>query len=395
MRMLTRYVLAELNNVFLLSLLTLTVPMILILVVREALSHSLPPAQIVRLIPYILPQALQIAVPVTLLLATTSVYARMSGSNEVVAIKALGIHPTVILWPTILLAFLLSLGTVVLNDVAVSWGRNGVQRVVIEAVEEIAYGMLKTQRQYSGPNFDINVRDIEGRTLIGPTLTLKPRGNTPEITITAEKAELRSDREKNLLKIVLSNGTVLLKGEQMGHFPDVQEYEIPLRDADQADSQSTSPSWLPLSVIRGEIRNQRTVIERYEQELAVRAAQQMLSGDFDGLISPEWDTRQRTLANEWNRLHRLQTEPSRRWSAGFSCLCFVFVGAPMAIWLRNRDFLTSFFLCFAPILIVYYPALAYSVDAAKCGRFPPFSVWTGNVILVLWGAYVLRKVVRY
>ena len=67
----------------------------------------------------------------------------------------------------------------------------------------------------------------------------------------------------------------------------------------------------------------------------------------------------------------------------------------MAIWLRNRDFLTSFFLCFLPILVVYYPLMIYGVDGAKGGTIPPYAVWAGNVILLVWGAYLLRKVLRY
>jgi hypothetical protein len=35
------------------------------------------------------------------------------------------------------------------------------------------------------------------------------------------------------------------------------------------------------------------------------------------------------------------------------------------------------------------------VDAAKEGRFPPFTVWTANLILLIWGAYLFRKVFRY
>jgi lipopolysaccharide export system permease protein len=121
----------------------------------------------------------------------------------------------------------------------------------------------------------------------------------------------------------------------------------------------------------------------------------MLCGDFDGLTSREWEMRRGRLANQRTRLHRLRTEPYRRWSEGFSCLCFVLVGAPMAMRLRHRDVLTSFFLCFAPILIVYYPALFCTVDAAKYGRVHPLIVWTGNVILLCWAGYLLRKVVRY
>jgi lipopolysaccharide export system permease protein len=94
-------------------------------------------------------------------------------------------------------------------------------------------------------------------------------------------------------------------------------------------------------------------------------------------------------------LYRLQTEPPRRWANGFSCLCFALVGAPMAIRRRNSDMLTSFFLCFLPILVVFYPLLAWGLDRAKAGAVPPYSVWAADIILSVWGLWMLRNVVRY
>ena len=120
MGILPRHVLAEVIKIFAISLVALTLMMIIVGLVREATQQGLPMAQALRLIPYILPDALRMTVPVTLLLATTSVYARMSGANEVVAIKALGISPVVLLRPLWALAFLVSLGAVWLNDLAVS-----------------------------------------------------------------------------------------------------------------------------------------------------------------------------------------------------------------------------------------------------------------------------------
>ena len=67
----------------------------------------------------------------------------------------------------------------------------------------------------------------------------------------------------------------------------------------------------------------------------------------------------------------------------------------MAICLRNRDFLTSFFLCFLPILIVYYPLMIFGADQAKNGNLPTIFVWAGNVMLMLWGVWLLRRVIRY
>jgi lipopolysaccharide export system permease protein len=67
----------------------------------------------------------------------------------------------------------------------------------------------------------------------------------------------------------------------------------------------------------------------------------------------------------------------------------------MAIRLKHAEFLAIFFVCFLPILLVYYPMLAVSVDQAKDGAFPPPAVWLGNVVLALWGVWLLRRVIRY
>ena len=125
MRTLTRHILIELTAVFTFALTVLTVLVMVWIVVKDLLNHGLPLLQIGLIIPYALPDALRFSIPGTLLLATTTVYSRMSGYNEVVALKALGISPVTILWPVWVVAFLLSLLTVWLNDVAVSWGRLG------------------------------------------------------------------------------------------------------------------------------------------------------------------------------------------------------------------------------------------------------------------------------
>lgn len=395
MRLMTRYVLAELSKVFVLALTALTVLIIIGGVVREAILQSLPPAQVIWLIPYILPDALRISIPMTLLLAATSVYGRMSGANEVVAIKALGISPWAVIWPTMVVAFLISLVTVWLNDLAVSWGRNGAQQVVIKSVEEIAYSMLRTQKRYSTPYFSINVRSVEGHRLVSPTISLQARGNSPGVTIRAEEAELHGDYREEVLRITLRNSTFDVEGAVSAREPGEYETVIPLTTASRAKNLSPPPSWLPLRQIPEEVAKQQETIEKMEERMTARASFEMLCGDFDELTGPQWETRQAAWTNARGQLCRLWTEPHRRWSAGFSCLCFVWVGVPMAIWLRNRDFLTSFFLCFLPILIVYYPLMIYGVDGAKGGTIPPYSVWAGNVILALWGAYLLRKVLRY
>jgi lipopolysaccharide export system permease protein len=177
--------------------------------------------------------------------------------------------------------------------------------------------------------------------------------------------------------------------------PGEKVQEVLLEGVTRAEKSPNVPSWLPLRRIPQQELEQRQRVYRLEQELAARAAYQMICGDFETLTGPQWDGLAGDLAGQRGQLCRLLTEPHRRWSAGFSCLCFAWIGAPMAIRLRNRDYLTIFFLCFVPILVVYYPLLAYGIDGAKNGTVPPYTVWAGNVLLLVWGAVLMRKVIRY
>ena len=394
MPLINRYVLIELLTVFLIALSAMTIFMLLFGVGKEMVSQGLGAAQVVRILPYLLPEALRYAVPGTILFAACSVYGRMASSNEVVAIKSLGISPMKILWPVFVFTFVLSLATVWLNDLAVSWGRTGVQRVVIDSAADIIYSMLRSQKSYSTKQFSMNVLGVEGRKLIRPTLTFQSRGDSPAVTVTAEEGEIRSNADDNTLHIQFRNGTIDVGGNVTISFAQ-DERIIPLSEASLKGDASGSPSQLPLRIIPDEIVAQQKRISDQEQLMAAEAGCQMLTGDFTALASSNWELARSGLKDQRDRLFRLYTEPHRRWANGFSCLCFVVIGAPVAIRFRRAEFLTCFFICFLPILLIYYPLLALGVDRAKSGGFPPHAVWLGNVILLICGAWHLRHVQRY
>ncbi len=393
MRILTRYVLFDLLKVFLLTLTGLTLLIFVGLLGKEAVDKGIGLGPLVRMTPYLLPQAMQFAVPGTMLLATTSVYGRMASYNEIVAIKSLGISPMAVVWPTLVLATLVSFVAVVLNDVAVSWGRMGQQRVFMSSLEEVAYGQLRMRRTYNQGNFNITVRDVEGRRLIQPTVIVQASGDGDAWTISAAEAELHLLPEEGKLVVRFEN--LDLDGPIKWINPDSQELVVSLEEMTGSSGKNRSPSNYALSEIGPALAEQEELLGRIEQAAVAQAAFSMLTGDFDSLSESAWKAQKREQENAEVRLHRLQTEPWRRWANGFSCLCFVLIGVPVAVWLRFSEFIASFFICFLPILIVYYPLLAVSVDQAKDGAFPPQSVWAGNVLLSLAGAWLLRRVNRY
>ncbi len=395
MWIISSYILRELLKVFLITLGGMTVLMLIVGVGQEAVRQGLGPEPILRLVPYAVPNALRFAIPGTMLFAACSVFGRMAADNEIVALKSLGISPMKVVAPALILAFLISLVAVWLNDLAVSWGRHGMQRVVLHSVEQIIYGMLRNQGAYRTRRFSVSVKNVDERRLIHPMISLHSDNDKPPIVLTAREAELRLNAQQGTLSIQMTDGEVTMGDQLTMVFPDTIQHEIPLNEARHRAGSMTHLAHLPMRFMPVEIERHQQALEEMRQRYALEASYALLIGDFANLSDPEWETRHREIRNADERVHRLKTEPWRRWANGFSCLFFVLVGVPLAIRMRNSDLWTTFAVVFLPILLVYYPMLVLGVDYAKVGAIPPYSVWAGNLVLGVIGIHLMRKIIRY
>lgn len=395
MRLVTRYVISEFAKAFGATLAVMTLFMLLVGMFREALQQGLGPAQVLRMIPYLLPDSLRYTLPGTTLFAVSLVFGRMSSANEVLALKALGISPRAVLLPVWGLCLALSAATVGVNELALTWGRAGLTRVVRESAEEIAYRVLRTQRTYSTPHFSIIVRGVEGRRLIAPVFTFEATADSPAVTVRVAEAELRSDRRQGTLTVICRNGTIDVAGQVSAQIDDEFSRTISLAQASRAANTAASPAAMSSAGLSAAIADERAQLDRAFEQFAALSGQDLVLGEFDRLTDVEWQSRLAGLA--WLRagILRLEVEPHRRWANGFSCLCFALVGGPLAIRMRNADYLMSFIMGFLPILILYYPLLLYGIDAAKRGVLPATGVWLGNALLLPVAAWLTRHVWRY
>ncbi|QGJ72064.1 Permease [Planctomycetales bacterium 10988] len=388
MRILTRYIFLELAKNFLTTLTTLTVMILVVIIAQQGYKEGLGLTQILRLIPYVLPDALRFTLPATALFAVSRTYGQLSSDNEIIAMKSLGMNPwEFIFWPAIVPMFFLSLTAVWMNDLAVSWGRQGVQQVVINSIEDIAYSRLNTQKSFITSNFTITVKSVIDRRLQLPAITL--HNGDDLITVTAREAQLDMDTETGELVVSMRNGKATVGGVSY-HF-DQEERRVPLHHLDRSDM----PSHIALRNLQHEETLCNEKMSEMESQLAIKQAIAASTGYYHELTNRSLSsyyhyTREASL-NHW---YRVVIEPHRRWANGFSCLCFVIVGIPLAIQFRNAGYLTSFFYCFLPVLAIYYPLVALTVGQAKKGDFPALTLWAGNLLFLAIGAYKIWGIIR-
>ena len=71
------------------------------------------------------------------------------------------------------------------------------------------------------------------------------------------------------------------------------------------------------------------------------------------------------------------------------------IGIAVALSMRLSDNLTIFFVCFLPILVVFYPLLVLGEYVATKGILPPSAVWLPNAVLIGAALVLMRRVIRY
>ena len=393
-RLFSRYILWEVLSLAAVTLVVSTSIIMVGVIAHQLISAGLGLHVFIKLLPYATLISLQFASPTALLFAVCSVYGRMAADNEFLAVKSSGVHPFRFLTPVFALALVLSPILVWVNDLAMSWGQPGLNRIVLHSLEDIVYGFLRANGSYASQNgLLIHVEDVEGKMLIHPTIMINSNSQTN--TIVAEKASLRLNEKSETLVLELidwqwhNESSWAVDGGQKPI-----EFEIPLEKA----SRKGRPSFKASEVALSEVANVRAALQRerqgHEQALLARNATALLTGRlgwFDDGVAAE---HRANLEELDKRNFRLASEPWRRWALGFSCFSFVFFGAPLAILKRSADLWTSFGVCFLPILLTYYPLFALGADRAKNGAWPPYAALLGNFGLIGLGAILIVKVYR-
>ncbi len=391
MRLLQRYILGELLRVFTLVLSALTVLLLFVGVFREMTEKGLGPDQALQILPYVAPSLLPFTIPATYLLTVCVVYGRMSADQEITAARAAGVNILSLIWPSFFLGGILSVLSFAMTDRAMPWAVQNIQRTIAAAMEDIFLDTLRTQNFFIDPNhgIEITVMGVQDRKLLLPTFRYAPSGKSP-VTVQAESATLDFDPQRGEVVLHLVQGHIDVPGQRHVTF-EREDRAVPF----PVSMQSNKPQHRSFEDIDAELANmERNRIEkevRRDAEIAMAFA----LGDFERFHQNEFEQFSGRELYDASHAARLKTELNNRVAMSFSCLFFVFLGSPFSILQARREFLTNFFLCFLPILLVYYPVVLLMQSLSKEQMIDPrWAMWVGNALIGIAAAAVLRKLMR-
>ncbi|MEZ6059415.1 MAG: LptF/LptG family permease [Planctomycetaceae bacterium] len=393
MKLLQRYILAELLRVFSLLVIALTVMLVFVGLLREATERGLGPLQIIQIAPYVVPSMLPFTIPATLLLAVTVVYGRLAGDLEITAAKAAGVNPIRLLAPAFLLGAVLTLASFGLTNNAIPWAVTNIERVVTQAMEDIFLDMLASQHYISDPEdgFSITVHDVRDRILIEPTFRYRNRDHQ-QITVTARAAEIGFDVKNRKGRIRMLHANLSIPGRDIGGSWEEYEHTFDMKE----ELGRVSARHMTVTTLREELEKLFDDILTSRQQQRQQAAMLLMTGDFEQLMGQQLESFATQERSQTFMQRRIRTEIHGRFAMAGSCLFFTLLGGPFAVYQARRQFITSFIMCFLPILLVYYPVMFLMGNLSKTGTIEPWwSMWVPNAIILAGAVVVLKKVVQH
>jgi len=212
-RILARYLISEILPPFFVGLLAFTFILLIgrmIKLIELVVTRGIPLLQIAKLFSLILPTFLEMTVPMAFLLAILLGLGRMSNDQELLAMKASGVSPMQILWPTMMIALVIALATFAFTLFARPAANFALKKELYNiAKSRIGTALKEKVFNDDFPKILIYVEEIvpPGNTAQG-VLIVDNRDKSREDIILGKVARITTDEETNSLGLRLFDGSI-------------------------------------------------------------------------------------------------------------------------------------------------------------------------------------------
>jgi LPS export ABC transporter permease LptF/LPS export ABC transporter permease LptG len=359
MRIIDRYVIREVLWPFVIGLLVFTFMLIIPYLIEYAesfISKGVPVPVVLRVMATLLPSALALTIPMSLLLGLLVAFGRLSADREFVALQACGVSLFRLMRPVGLLSVAAWMATSYVLLVAVPDANQRFREITFGIVAERAEGEVRPRVFFEDfPDVVLYVRELApaGGGWTDVFMADSRRGQTPAVYL-ARQGRVVINREQRTVEMVLQDA-VRHTADEAG------KYEVVTFER------------LLLSL------NPETVFPRQGPPLGARE-----------MSIPQLQARAAELEAQGIYPHSELFEIQKKFSIPFACLIFGLIGLALGVNNRRDGKLASFVLGLG-VIFIYYVVLWLGQSLVRGHIVPPWlAAWGPNIVLGVLGLLLFR-----
>ncbi len=345
------------SSLFLTSVFLMTrIPDIMNMVVNYNSSIT----DILLLISYTLPRFMEFTIPMSVMIAILLTFMRMSGENEIVALKGAGISLYKLLPPVLVFAVLTTILTMWVTVFGVSWGKLSLKKKSLELARSSIDAALQ-ERQFNSQLNDIMIYvshvDMKTRNLTDVFIEDRRTPGVVAISVAPRGKLIRQDLDE-VYTIRLYDGGInqVNAGENSVTHIHFGHYDI---NIDLAAMQKGGP-------------------KKLIKDLDEMSLHELIQRIRIGFKTPKMDSEARLVLHE-------------KFSIPFACLALGLLAFPLGVQSMSSRKSNGFGMGIG-FFLLYYLLLAFGWSGGEAGRYPPvIAMWMPNVVMGGAGIFLLIR----
>jgi lipopolysaccharide export system permease protein len=361
-RTLDRYIFGEMVPPFFLSMAVLLLVLFLQKLFRLSdlvVSKGATLLSMARVLLYVLPGFLVITIPMSLLVASLTVFSRMSADSEITAMKASRISLYAMIRPVFLFAVLAFALTAATSLILVPGANASLKAYLFNMVKSNAMvGIEPGVFSVSFEGMVIYVDKMDSLNNMEGVFISDERSVKEPYAIMARHGKLIADPQSLNVTLAMQDGTI--------HTQPRDEKTYNLMGFD------TAKLFLDIN---------SSIVGKGSP-----------GKGFEDMSSSELFQDIRKTRSEGKPTFSQETELHKRLSIPFACLIFGLIGAPLGI-RKNRSGKSAGIAIALMVFLVYYIILGTATNLSETGSFPPLQAyWIPNIAMaVLAMVFVYKK----
>lgn len=367
MKLIDRFVSRELLVNLLFAIVVLSLVLVVGNIFRKLLpllvNHDVPVEYLISFIAYVLPFSLIFTIPWGLLTAILLVFGRLSADNELIALRANGVSITRFCLPLAAIAIVATAICLWLNVQVAPAAQEKLRSTIFNLATRNPMALFGSDQVIDQfPGRKIYVGKKEGNKLENITVFELNDDSLPIRVTYARSGRLEADLENKRILMHL--------------------YSARYQQRDEKDP-------LDLHKIRDGISMEEGTLPIGLDELYDKAKKQ----PSRSALSIEQLVEQLKSTSKKER-SASRTEINKRFSFPLSCLAFALIGVPLGVTAHRRE--TSIGFAMGLIVAVSYFLFIIIADTLRTNPkvHPELLVWFPNVLFLVLGAFLFRRLAR-